>query len=1114
MHQHNKTKEVASVRSTGYEPKQRKATMKKTLKTCGVVLLAITFVAISTSMTRGVAKPNQMEIIKPNIGEPLRDPAVVRAPDGTYYLTGTRCMNRKWIYNPETKKEEYTKPEITRTPDGKPDFMNNDGVRLWSSKDLKEWKDEGLIVDLMERRRWHDGMTSFYAMPDRPLGAEPVRGWTAPRLQRIGSEWYLTASNGDCDVRWFKAPKPTGPYVDAWKDTDGIYREMAPLSGPGHGMLFQDVDGTVWLIRGHGIAQRMLPDMSNFERGKAIFLLARVAGYPNAEWCAKQFDPHAAAVTIIDGKYILTWSAYTDEAGFKREDSFYAVAERFEGPYSEPKLLLRGSGPVVLFDAGEKGWMLSCSIGDVPVLVPVKFDRRSLTALAQPELPHVPKAPKAGKLTMYDYAHSKPSGKRAERAGEEVRYKMIPVLADRPPKEVERVGRHNLVPLFDLPIQDVSVCKGSDGAWYLTGTVASQRKEGPDFENNDGIYLWRSTDLDTWVPLGKVWDIERDGSEWAKQYRIPGDNPLRDDLCRGVTAPEIHYIDGTYYIAYSMNGRGTGLLRSKSGKPEGPYEDLGRITAMGESPSIYVDRATGKKYWLWGKSLQIGVLSSDYKIEPVSVWDIFPHIFLPKGTHAHLNSLGLRHITGPFLFNYYDLEVNRVRYALAFSAITHIWQRANRDAVVVVADQLEGIWKGGASRMIPHGGQTTVFPGPKDELYATFWGADPSAVWRDRPGIVPMELWRPPVYHDQKADPMRYPRMVHGDYFTRRGLWATMMPPKGMEYFVGRDMQVFLAPDGYLYFGASPSQFVNQPDFKWEGTPYWHSKSVHGPWEYFGNLYTMEQMRDEPRWPDIDENYKHWNTSKGAWTPKMSYGRGTYWLTIRFGGTGWGKDVCWKQSKEVLLRSESGKPEGPYKLHMIGPTNLQGIFFDDDGQVYASADGPIWRLNADLTAIDETWTERDGVTPIITPSWIKQKGTKIPRSDNGRLLTEDCNFILFAKMGKRYIARGLTGLNSYDAIFWWSEDVRGPWHYMGVLPFQGNSDVVKDPQTGRWFSWTQCADCDYFFARPYRRTDKYDTTLVTYEVTIDMESDKPSICPTHDLPYLNDAVYRKYGRSN
>jgi hypothetical protein len=1078
------------------------------IKTATILAAAMAAATLTTA--------HAAEVIKPNIGEPLRDAAVTRAPDGTYYLTGTRCVSRQWVYSPDTKKEEYTKPEISRTPDGNADFMNNDGVRLWSSKDLKAWKDEGLVADLMQRRKWHDGMASFYAMPDRPLGAEPVRGWTAPRLQRIGEQWFLTASNGDCDVRWFRAAQPQGPFADAWKDSEGIHREMGPSRGPGHGMLFRSADGSVWRIRGPGYAERMLPDLSNVEKSKSMFLMGRVAGYPNAQWCARQFNPRAATVTLVDGKYVFTWAAFTDEAGYKRDDSFYAVANRFEGPYSEARPLIAGSGPVVLFETSKKCLMASCSIGDAPVLVPVTFENGTLAALALPAVPAVAKTPKAGKLTMFHYAKAKPSGKRAERAGEEVTYQMLPVVADREPAPVQRIGRHNLEPLFDLPIADVSVCKGGDGAWYLTGTVASRKDEGgrmkdekADFDNNDGIYLWRSTELDTWTPLGKVWDIDRDGGAWQKAYRIPGDNSVRDDFCRGVTAPEIHFLDGVYYLAYSINGRGTGLLRSKTGKAEGPYEDLGRVTAMGESPSVF-DDAAGKRCWLWGKGLQIADLSTSGNAAIIGpARDVFPDIFLPQGTNAAHNSLGLRDVTGPFLFTYYDSEVKRIRYAMSFSAVTHTWNRANRDAVVVVADKLDGIWKGGAARMIPHGGQTTVFPGPAGDLFATFWGADPSAVWRDRAGIVPMELWRPGPYQDMKADPIRWPRMVHGDYFTRRGAWATMMPPKGMEYYHGRDNHVFLAPDGYLYFGASPGRFTDNRNFKWEGTPYWRSKSVHGPWEFIGNLYAMEQMRDEPRWPAIDENYKHWNNSQGSWSPQMSFGKGAYWLTIWFGGTGWGKDVCWKQSQCVLLRSESSKPEGPYKLHMIGPSNLQGIFFDEDGSVYATADGPVWRLKEDLSAIDETWTERDGVTPLVGHAWEKAKGKKTSRTSNGRLVTEDCNFFHPTKEGRRYRIQGLTGLNSYDGLFWWSDDMRGPWHYLGVLPFIGNSNLVREPGTGRWFTWTQCDDCDFLFGRPYRRTDKYDTTLVTYEVTIDMKSDRPAIWPTHDLGHLGEAVYWK-----
>jgi hypothetical protein len=82
----------------------------------------------------------------------------------------------------------------------------------------------------------------------------------------------------------------------------------------------------------------------------------------------------------------------------------------------------------------------------------------------------------------------------------------------------DEAPRSRLQPLFDTPLRDTSICKGGDGAWYLTGTPA-------DFQNNDGICLWRSTDCKTWTEIGPVWSIERQGSAWQKQYRVNPDNP-------------------------------------------------------------------------------------------------------------------------------------------------------------------------------------------------------------------------------------------------------------------------------------------------------------------------------------------------------------------------------------------------------------------------------------------------------------------------------------------------------------------------------------------------------------------------------------------------------------
>lgn len=57
-----------------------------------------------------------------------------------------------------------------------------------------------------------------------------------------------------------------------------------------------------------------------------------------------------------------------------------------------------------------------------------------------------------------------------------------------------------------------------------------------------------------------MWSFVKDAT-WEKRARY-------------VWAPEIHYLRGHYYIAYCVSGGqggGTGILKSTTGKPEGPY---------------------------------------------------------------------------------------------------------------------------------------------------------------------------------------------------------------------------------------------------------------------------------------------------------------------------------------------------------------------------------------------------------------------------------------------------------------------------------------------------------------------------------------------------------------
>lgn len=135
--------------------------------------------------------------------------------------------------------------------------------------------------------------------------------------------------------------------------------------------------------------------------------------------------------------------------------------------------------------------------------------------------------------------------------------------------------------LFDTWMRDTYVTGGGDGYYYLTGTTAAPGKSHC-WDWNDGLHLWRSPDLKKWEHLGMVWSLDRDAT-WQREAVIvpPGEiSPARDvmdEKRRAVWAPEIHYIRSkkTWLMVACMNGgKGSFVLRSTSGKPEGPYVNI------------------------------------------------------------------------------------------------------------------------------------------------------------------------------------------------------------------------------------------------------------------------------------------------------------------------------------------------------------------------------------------------------------------------------------------------------------------------------------------------------------------------------------------------------------
>jgi len=259
-----------------------------------------------------------------------------------------------------------------------------------------------------------------------------------------------------------------------------------------------------------------------------------------------------------------------------------------------------------------------------------------------------------------------------------------------------------LKPLFDYPLRDPSITLGGDGNYYLAGTTGFPTW----WKTNEGIRVWKSPDLKRWEPLGLVWKIE-DGT-WQKKFH--GEN-------RALWAPEIHYVKGTFWLTHCMNFGGCGLLKSTTGKAEGPYADVhpqGPLTGNIDA-SLFQDD-DGKVYFVWQNGM-IARLNDEMTelAEP-------PRLLKPSNHHQ----VGFE---GAFL-----TKING-RYHLVCADFI----RGNYDCMIATAEKLYGPY-GPRYRAIPHGGHNMLFKDKEGNWWSTLFGSDPRAPFRERPAILRIEF--------------------------------------------------------------------------------------------------------------------------------------------------------------------------------------------------------------------------------------------------------------------------------------------------------------------------------------------------------------------------------------
>jgi len=541
-------------------------------------------------------------------------------------------------------------------------------------------------------------------------------------------------------------------------------------------------------------------------------------------------------------------------------------------------------------------------------------------------------------------------------------------------------------PAIDVPMRDTAITRAPDGTFYLTGTLGvpvedrSDPSDQIDFENSRQIRLWKSPDLKEWEAVGVVWDQDRDvfgpdakypETAWMRQsHKDPAsaDSPV----VHGLKSPELHHIKGDWYICFSINDQGTGLLKSTSGQPEGPYEAHAQITLRHGDPSLFWDRpdptdpsdpSAGKVYWLFGEGW-IAEMNDDLtaiveqprllmtRHESPPDWavaqgrKVFRDVPLTVGTH------------GVFLFKH------RGRYFLTAGERTNRLNASCDDTFIAWSDKLMGPYTP-RELMVPHGGGVTVFRGPRssvvpefyypqpahflhtrsaqarppeeiaeaegdDTLYVSFSGNDERAIFRDRPSFLPLEWsgptrWIPSRFRDMESFP-RKPQHI----FTERGPWPWMKPLTPEKI---RDLRVHAVPNGKYVMSGS---ILSEP-----GKLYlWESDDL-AEWRRIGPVWTYEQVEWIPeKLPYLDPASGKVDFPHIFWHAWPNWIGDNFYITyVIFRPNQPGFDA---HSGVGVLRSTTGKLEGPYEsLGRVGgqygqsPEPNYFEFFRLDGQLWA-----------------------------------------------------------------------------------------------------------------------------------------------------------------------------------
>jgi hypothetical protein len=296
----------------------------------------------------------------------MRDTQVTRGRDGWFFLTGSvaapgqpskgAMWNWKW----------------------------NDGIRVWKSRDLKEWEPLGLVWSLDECDGWPrdfyvypPGEAGYILSPDDfcqtelPAGTEVRRSAWAPEVHYLPLQdnYFLVGCvnhnmllgkhepvghgfKGATFVLRSTTGEPEGPYE--------LISPDAPLTAQIDANLFEDDDGEIYLVYQNGKIARLKDDLTGLAE-EPKFLSQQ--SYSN--------EPYMEGTFLFkrNGKYFLSntvWSSpdperpgtfqYERKNGVYSYDAVIASSDSIYGPYGERTTALIGGGHGNFFEDFDGQW--------------------------------------------------------------------------------------------------------------------------------------------------------------------------------------------------------------------------------------------------------------------------------------------------------------------------------------------------------------------------------------------------------------------------------------------------------------------------------------------------------------------------------------------------------------------------------------------------------------------------------------------------------------------------------------------------------------------------------------------------------------------------------------